>query len=214
MKRILTSLLTVLTISVLAYTATRAVWSDTGASNGNTFQAGTLDLQLSDSDETNLDNVSLTWNGTLMTPGGSEVLAVLNVRNHGNAAADHIHFDITSNVITEGNGVGADATSPMDKNLEITTLAYDGQNILSLSFLTDKNENGWIDLDDWELTAAPGIGDSDGNLVTDGTLPLTDIDVNHTLLMGVRLHNSSSDANQGDTVTTVLTATLHQAEGQ
>jgi len=206
------SLFTILTVSVLTFSATRAVWSDTGTSSGNTFQAGTLDLQLSDSDETNLDSVSLTWNGTLMTPGGSEVLATLSVRNHGNPGADHVHFDITSNAITEGGGVGADPSSPMDKNLEITTLSYDTQSILT--FLSDANGNGRIDLDDWESISAPGIGDSDGNLVADGTLPLTDIDVNHALLMGVKLHTSSPDANQGDTVTTVLTATLHQAEGQ
>lgn len=210
MIKILKSALVIGIVGVFAFSATKAVWSDSGQSTGNTFAAGTLDLKLSDDDETDLDDVAITWNGTAMTPGGTTVSADLLVKNVGDPAADHVHFAV-SNGIVEGAGVGADASDPMDANLEITGLSYDGASIMG--YLTDVNGNGWIDLDDWAQTG--DIGDHDGALVpADGTLPLADLDADHTLSMTVQLNALSTDANQGDIVTTDVTATLHQADGQ
>lgn len=207
------SLVIICLVGLITVSATRAVWSDSAQSTGNVFQAGTLDLKLSDSDETQLDNVTLTWNGTAMTPGGATATASLLVRNTGNPAADHVHFDVTSNTISEGAGAGSGSANPMDANLEITVLTYDGVSILG--FLSDGNGNGRKDLDDWETLAADGIGDHDGaNLPADGTLPLSDLNTDHTLLMTVQLASSAPNENQGDSVTTVLTASLHQIDGQ
>lgn len=200
-------------VGLITVSATRAAWSDSAQSAGNVFQAGTLDLKLTDGNETQLDNVTLTWNGVAMTPGGTTATASLLVRNIGNPAADHVHFDVTSNTISEGVGAGSGSASPMDANLEITALTYDGVNILG--FLSDGNGNGRKDLDDWEILAAPGIGDHDGTLLpADGTLPLSDLNTDHALLMTVQLASSAPNENQGDSVTTVLTATLHQVDGQ
>ena len=213
MFKVVKSLLIILVVGVLIVKATTAVWSDSAQSTGNVFQAGTLDLKLTDSDETQLDNVTLTWNGTAMTPGGSTATASLLVRNTGSPAADHIHFDVTSNTISEGAGAGSGSANPMDANLTITVLTYDGVSILG--FLSDGNGNGRKDLDDWETLAAPGIGDHDGTLLpADGTLPLSDLNTDHTLLMTVQLASSAPNENQGDSVTTVLTASLHQIDGQ
>lgn len=216
MLKILKSAVVIGAVGVLAFGATRAVWSDSGQSTGNTFAAGTLDLRLTDDDEAPADNVTITWNGTAMTPGGATVTADLDVQNIGDPAADHVHFGV-GNGIVEGDGVGADASDPMDANLEITGLSYDGASILG--YLADVNDNGWIDLDDWENTTQaggfPGIGDHDGSVVpASGTLPLADLDTDHTLSMTVQLNALSTDANQGDTVTTDMTATLHQIDGQ
>lgn len=212
-SRIFRSLAVISVVGLITISATRAVWSDSAQSAGNVFQAGTLDLKLTDGNETQLDNVTLTWNGTAMTPGGSAVTASLLVRNTGNPAADHVHFDVTSNTISEGAGAGSGSANPMDANLEITALTYDGVNILG--FLSDGNGNGRKDLDDWETLAAPGIGDHDGSsLPADGTLPLSDLNTDHTLLMTIQLVSSAPNENQGDSVTTVLTASLHQIDGQ
>ncbi|GEM_PF-1114774 len=211
--RIFRSLAVISVVGLITVGATRAVWSDSAQSTGNVFQAGTLDLKLSDDNQTQLDNVTLTWNGTAMTPGGSTAAANLLVRNTGNPAADHVHFDVTSNTISEGAGAGSGSANPMDANLEITVLTYDGVSILG--FLSDDNGNGRKDLDDWETLADPGIGDHDGSsLPADGTLPLSDLNTDHTLLMTVQLVSSAPNENQGDSVTTILTATLHQIDGQ
>jgi predicted ribosomally synthesized peptide with SipW-like signal peptide len=213
MFKVAKSLLIISVVGVLTVKATTAVWSDSAQSTGNVFQAGTLDLKLSDGNETQLDNVTLTWNGTAMTPGGSTATASLLVRNTGNPAADHVHFDVTSNTISEGAGAGSGSANPMDANLEITVLTYDGVSILG--FLNDGNGNGRKDLDDWETLAAAGIGDHDGALLpADGTLPLSDLNTDHTLLMTVQLASSAPNENQGDSVTTVLTVSLHQIDGQ
>lgn len=213
MFKVAKSLLIISVVGVLTVKATTAVWSDSAQSTGNVFQAGILDLKLSDGNETQLDNVTLTWNGTAMTPGGSTATASLLVRNTGNPAADHVHFDVTSNTISEGAGAGSGSANPMDANLEITVLTYDGVSILG--FLNDGNGNGRKDLDDWETLAAAGIGDHDGALLpADGTLPLSDLNTDHTLLMTVQLASSAPNENQGDSVTTVLTVSLHQIDGQ
>ena len=213
MFKVVKSLLIISVVGALTVKATTAVWSDSAQSTGNVFQAGTLDLKLTDGDETQLDNVTLTWNGTAMTPGGATATASLLVRNTGNPAADHVHFDVTSNTISEGAGAGSGSANPMDANLTITVLTYDGVSILG--FLSDDNGNGRKDLDDWEALAAAGIGDHDGALLpADGTLPLSDLNTDHTLLMTVQLASSAPNENQGDSVTTVLTASLHQIDGQ
>lgn len=213
MHKILRSVAVISALVVTTTLATKALWSDSGQSTGNVFQAGTLDLKLSDDDEGPLDNVTATWSGSEMTPGGSTVTAELKLRNVGNPSADHVHVELASTITEAVSGPGADTADPMDANLEITALSYDGTSILS--YLTDNNANGYLDLDDWENTAAPGIGDDDGSVVsTDGTLPLEDMATDHPLSLTVKLHESATDANQGDTVTTVFTATLHQADGQ
>ena len=46
MKRILLSLSVIVAVAAVAIGATRAAFSDTAASNGSTFTAGTLNLQV------------------------------------------------------------------------------------------------------------------------------------------------------------------------
>lgn len=188
-------------VGVLAFGATKAVWSDSARSTGNTFQAGTLDLKVGNSVDPGTDSTSLTWNGANMYPGGPTVDATLHLKNGGNVAGDHIHFSVANSDT---------ATAGMAKYLEISTLDYDGNSILGE--LSDVNKNGIIDLDDWQQLGL--IGDHTGfgrNILVDG---------GHTLRMVVGLKggfdplNTTPDSIQGDTGTTDLTATLHQADGQ
>ena len=58
MFKVVKSLLIISVVGALTVKATTAVWSDSAQSTGNVFQAGTLDLKLTDGDETQLDNVT------------------------------------------------------------------------------------------------------------------------------------------------------------
>lgn len=67
MKKILMSVLTVALVSAAVFGATRAYFSDTETSTGNTFTAGSLNLQIGESDPTtwtfSADNIKPGYNG-------------------------------------------------------------------------------------------------------------------------------------------------------
>lgn len=213
MLNIIKSLLMVVVVGAIAIGITRAVWSDSGQSTGNTFQAGTLDLKLSDDNQTDLDSVALTWGGTAMTPGGASTTATLNLKNVGNPIADHVHFAVANNITEEATLAGKGSTDLITKHLQVTSLTYDGTDILNLNLIPDSNANGYTDLAD--LAAAGQIGASIG-LLTDNPpqLVLNDLNNDHPLVMTVKLNSDSPDENQGDLDTMTVTATLHQTEGQ
>ncbi len=174
--------------------ATFAYFSDVGASNNNVFGAGTFDLKLTNNNEPALDNVSATWNGSDMAPGGAIVSATLNLKNSGTVAGHHVHLKATNTISDSGND---ENLGPMSRHLKITTLTYDGNDVLSS--VTDKNGNGQPDLEDLQ-TAGDGI--------IIGSL--TDTGSDHPLVMGVQLDSEANNTYQGDSVTSVFTVTLHQ----
>lgn len=213
MLNIIKSLMMIVIVAAIAVGSTKAVWSDSGQSTGNTFQAGTLDLKLSDDDQTDLDIVTLTWSGDDMLPGGAGASATLNLKNVGSPAADHVHFSVANNITEDESLVGADDSDQITNHLQVTSLTYDNTNILNFNLIPDDNGNGYIDLADME--AAGQIGMSTG-LLTDNPpkLVLDDLNNNHPLVMTVALNSDSPDENQGDLNTMTVTATLHQADGQ
>jgi len=176
-----------------------AFFADQEISTGNSLAAGTLDLKISDADEAAGDSLAMTWEGDGLRPGEGQAGADLKIKNAGTVAANHIHIKAV-NVITQGSGPGADASDPMDANLEVKVLTYDGANIKS--YLADTNGNGVKDLDDWGAAGGSGIG----------TLSLTDLGVDHVLSLTVGLRAGAGGANQGDTVTTTFSVTGHQLE--
>jgi len=62
MKKILLSILTIAVVSAVGVAATRAFFSDTETSSGNTFTAGSIDLQIAS---------QCTYNGVACTPDGN-----------------------------------------------------------------------------------------------------------------------------------------------
>jgi len=81
-------------------------------------------------------------------------------------------------------------------------MSYDGPSILAS--VPDANGNGIKDLDDLESV-------SDGMQIG----ALTDFaPLNHTLSMTVQLHSSADISYQGDNISTIFTATLHQNASQ
>lgn len=213
MLNIIKSLMMIIVVAAVAVGSTKAVWSDSGQSTGNTFQAGTLDLKLSDDNDTDLDTVTVTWAGAGMLPGGAGASATLNLKNVGSPAADHVHFSVVNNITEDATLAGAGSTDLITKHLEVTSLTYDNTNILSFNLIPDSNANNYLDLAD--LAVAGQIGTSTG-LLTDNPpkLVLNNLNSNHPLVMTVRLNSDSPNENQGDLNTMTLTATLHQADGQ
>ena len=213
MLSIIKSLMMIAVVAAIAIGSTKAVWSDSGQSTGNTFQAGTLDLKLSDDNQTDLDTVTVTWAGSGMLPGGSGATATLNLKNVGSPAADHVHFSVANNITEEALLAGAGSVDLITKHLQVTSLTYDGINVLNFNLIPDSNANGYLDLAD--MAAAGSIGMSAG-LLTDNPpkLVLNNLDTDHPLVMTVKLNSDSPDENQGDLNTMTVTATLHQADGQ
>lgn len=191
-KRIVLSSVAIFASLALAAGATFAFFSDSGTSSNNVFTAGSFNLVLSDDNQTAIDNVSETWTGTNMTPGGASVDATLQLKNSGTVAGDTVHVALATVVSAPADD--------MDKYLKITTLEYDSVNILSL--ITDSNANGFADLEDWAALA--GSHSIPGSI----QLSLTDTGVDHPLHMVVQLASTAPNAVQGDSVTSTFTATL------
>ncbi len=201
-RNIALSALSVLTTFALIGGATFAFFSDVGTSTGNTFSAGTLDLKLTDDNESAVDNVSTTWVGSNLAPGGPGVTATLNFQNTGTVPGDHVHFKAANTLTDAASAETPVAVGNMMQALQITAMSYDGGDIL-LS-LPDGNGNGIRDLDDLSMVAGDGM--SLGSL--------SNLSANHALVMTVVLHSSVDNTYQGDSVGTVFTATLHQNASQ
>ena len=127
-SRFFRSLAVICLVGLITVGATRAVWSDSAQSTGNVFPVGTLDLKLTDGNETQLDNVTLTWNGTATTPGGATATASLLVRNTATVPTTFISTLLPIQSPKAPGLVGS--ANPMDANLTITALTYDGVSIL------------------------------------------------------------------------------------
>lgn len=189
-----------------------AFFSDQGTSSGNVFNSGTLDMKLTDGNETALDNVSGTW-GLASAPGDT-FTGDLNIKNSGSVAANHIELKF-DNVVTEAvSGPGTVSTIPMDKVIEITTLGWDSDgdgatDVDLLALVSDSNSNTIKDLDDLENRNVDGSNDFD-NVSFSGTQSN-----NHKLHMEGRLHPSLTvDQHQGDSVTMGLTVDMNQDASQ
>lgn len=72
MKKILVSVLTIGLVASVAFGATRALFSDTETSTGNTFTAGTLDLEVDGENDPDVVHVSLSNMQPCDGVGGAE----------------------------------------------------------------------------------------------------------------------------------------------
>lgn len=82
--KILASLaLMALALVAISLESTLARFTDSASSSGNTFSSGTLNLKLSDSNETVLDAVSASLVVTGLRPGGSSTAQPITLSNAG-----------------------------------------------------------------------------------------------------------------------------------
>jgi predicted ribosomally synthesized peptide with SipW-like signal peptide len=104
MKKILVSLMVIALVAGLVGAGLSAYFSDTETSTGNTFSAGTLDLVLSDNDETDQNGVSATWASPSNWAPGQTVTATLTLKNTGSQGARWVAIDPTNLAGTAGFG--------------------------------------------------------------------------------------------------------------
>jgi spore coat-associated protein N len=152
-RRILGSLGVIGVAAGGAGAGTMAYFQDTESSTGNTIDAGTLDLKLSDGDEFTEDGVSGTWTISNAKPGDSVTSEVV-LTNAGSLEADHVEFGVSvDETEADGpNGNNEPDTRPssaegMAEQFEVTTMEYNETDILG-NRLSDANENGIIDVGD------------------------------------------------------------------
>lgn len=208
-SRILLAAATILAAVALVVGATFAFFSDVGTSSDNIFNSGTLDMLLTDDNETDQDSVSGTW-GLASAPGDTFDESLF-IKNSGSVAANHVELKF-NNTVTEASSVpGTTATTPLDTVIEITAFEWDSDANGStetdlLGGVVDNNSNGIIDLDDLETQLA----DDFDNLSFGGTQS-----ADHGLRIAGRLHPTLTvNEHQGDSVDMDLTTTMNQDASQ
>lgn len=180
-SRILLSAASIAAAASLMAGATFALFSDSGTSNTNVFASGTLDLKLTDSNETALDNVTASFGGTNLAPGACTGSQTLTLKNDGS---------INGNSVTVAATNSEGVLSPY---LRLNVLTYNGSTVLPL---TDSNANAWSDLKDLQVSGLSLAG------ITAGS--------SKALVMDVCLDSSAPNAVQGLSDTLDLTVTLNQ----
>lgn len=208
-SKIALSSLSIFAALALVGGATFAFFSDSGTSSANVFNSGTLDMKLTDADQTALENVSGTW-GLASAPGDT-FTGDLKVKNSGSVTANHVELKFT-NVVTEAvSGPGTVSTTPMDRVIEITSLLWDADGDGTpetdlLPAVVDANINTIKDLDDLENQVA----DDFDNLLFSGTQS-----ADHVLRIAGRLSPTLAvDQHQGDSVSMSLDVTMNQDTSQ
>ena len=98
MKRILLSVLTIAAVSAIGVAATRAFFSDVETSSGNTFQAGTLDLEISSQCTYNgiASNQCGTWEQRDLSPTADKFFNFTDLKP-GDWGENTIDFKILTN---------------------------------------------------------------------------------------------------------------------
>lgn len=213
--KIVLSLVSILASVAIVAGATFAFFSDQGTSSNNIFNSGTLDMKLSDVNESNEESVSGTW-GLASAPGDT-FTGDLQVKNTGSVAANHIELQVDNAVTEAGSPPGSTSTIPMDSVIEITALDWDsdGNGAVDTNLLPtvggggDKNGNGIIDLDDLEKLNV------DGSIDFDNIAFSAPQGSNHKLTIAGRLSPTLTvNEHQGDSVNMTLTVTMNQDTSQ
>ena len=111
MKKILISLSIIAVVAVLVIGGAFAYFQDVETSTGNTFSAGTLDLQIRDQDESYGDGVTATWKAEDVKPGNEYAFLVPFVqltKTFGSIDADHLEITCDYSVIEEDPCIESD----------------------------------------------------------------------------------------------------------
>lgn len=197
MKKILLSIITVLLMVGMVTSATTAYFSDTETSTGNTFAAGTLDLNL---DGGNTNVVKFTVSN--MKPGDSQT-GTWRVSNAGSIAG---YLDLQNITQTHSAGTTTEPELAVE-NPDVGTLGT----LLNVNLFVDANNNGV--LDGGETTIYSGLMGS----------MATDYDQNVSLVAGATNYvtmivswpsSANDNKGQGDTAQLDITFELGQTAGQ
>ena len=203
-KSIFLSILSIFIVTAGVGGLALAYFSDVGTSTANTFSTGSLNLVLSNNATTFTEDVTATWGDTDMLPNEFTPVGTLTLKNTGSVAGDHVDVAFAN--------FNSDSTYPLDAVMRVTTLTYNGVNLLTglnaispnTYGLQDTNTSGYLELD--ELASQ----DLDQH-----NLSLNDLTPNtHDLVMQLQMSPGAGNDYQGDSVTTNLTVTLQQVPGE
>jgi predicted ribosomally synthesized peptide with SipW-like signal peptide len=114
-------------IGAVVASGTGAFFSDTADVTGNTFAAGTLDLQLTENEDggSPADTLSALWNFTNMAPGGTPEESSVWLRNVG--SVDGATLGVSA--AFSNNGLSPSQVA-IAKQMRITEMTLDGNNLL------------------------------------------------------------------------------------
>jgi len=133
MKKILMSLAMIALVASVAVGATRALFSDTETSNGNTFTAGSLNLTVDGNDGIN----TVKWNVGPMAPG-NQPKGTFHLANTGNVNG---YLDLENIVVTSHENT---IIEPETEAGDVTDPKGELEDVLNLRLFTDLDCDGWI----------------------------------------------------------------------
>lgn len=228
MKRILLSLALILGVTGAVAGVTAAYFSDQAQSTGNTFSVGTMDLKLSDNNETDQDNISASFGGDNLYPGQTLPEQSMTVKNTGTISGNHLDLRVT--LTTETNTQLADKLY-----FPYTPDSYNGLRFGASASLSDSANlanylRGTTD-GDYNFFTADGATDLVGyysanpqitlrDLVNLGTIRIVPVSNNEgiaalsTAYLYIHPTVDTSLTEQGNSVVATFTWTLHQDASQ
>jgi spore coat-associated protein N len=193
-KTIYLSIIALVLLALVGW-GTMAFFSDTEASTGDVFSAGTLNLKLSDNNQFDLDGVTGSFGGTALKPGDTVGPSTITLKNVGSLAADHVDIKfqntVTDNPVYDAGDLGANIAD-MSTALTVSALSYGGTNLLR------QTTPGTFDNADVE--AADNAGNNDGVITMNE-------------LNGVSLQGLTAPAANGGTAVFSITAAIPSSVG-
>ena len=179
---------------------TQAVFTDTAASSGNTFVAGTLDMVLSDVNETDQQNVTASITGATMKPNDYKT-GTITVKNSGSLAGTYTMA--TSTTETDTN---SDATPDLGGKLKLR-ISVQGSGACDNPGSAD-NESLTALTNDTGLYGTAGGAAMDVGAIASRALAAGASEV---LCFEVLFPNSSDNTYQGDSTDATFSFTLTQS---
>lgn len=181
-------------VGVAANSGTLAVFTDAAPSNNNTFTTGTLDLKLSDNNETDLDSVSTSVTFTAMAPGDTVTDRIVPT-NTGSLALRYAVSASATNADSKGL---KDQLVLTIKTIDVTTPGTPCDNFDGTQLYTG----------DVDSTAGKLVGDNaQGAQAGDRTLAAT---ASETLCFRVNLPLATGNTFQNATTTVTFTFDAEQ----
>ena len=175
-------------------TGTLAVFTDTAPSSANTFTTGTLDLKLSDNDETDLDSVSKSVTFTGMAPGDTVTDRIVP-KNSGSLA---LRYAIAGSATNGDAKLLKDQLVLTIKTIDVTTPGTPCDNFDGTQLYTG----------DTDSTAGKLVGDNAQGAQA-GDRPLAAA-ASETLCFRVNLPLTTGNAFQNATTTVTFTFDAEQ----
>lgn len=211
---------------------TYTFFTDAEQSTDNSIQAGTLDLSVEES-ETVTGTLTDTVSG--VAPGKAAWEIAVDLSNTGSLEADHLDIDFRNTADEDDDGdpdsgldsgpesdSDPDSASGMDKEIRVERLAYTDTSGVTTEYVTggatvdltgtnpfrDANENGYVDLGDFEALSAADEEALDGfdAPTTDGAKTTFELELSSVL--------AAANRYQGDVVETDIEFTLQQDSSQ